>query len=460
MVWPDTPEHRRIDRLLAAVRRPGIMLHRPYPPAPGGTGSAQTGRSRLGGLPEMPAEMEWPTGLDDRNRPVKLHFLALIDCAALPRIDRDLPASGLLLFFARQDEECVWGQKPPASRDGRVIYVPAGAPTRTHAAPEDLPPIHDRTGPTQDTSDEHWVLEGERYPNTHPSWPLIALPIDTWPDCAALGQPPIGPSLRDNLRWRLRGLPLPPLLKAEYDMRVAMLRAAAVLAAIGPPAPAEQDASDVGRLLGSDRFPLPWLLLDRIARGTLIDCRSILRMSGAAKNLAAGAEPTAAEAKAWLDRSRGQPLDASVAPEIAQEFRAWLAALKAGRMAPYRLARTLDAAAAHCIAEIGGTPRAAALPLALYRALERQHRPFGQQTGFQSPNGPHRQGTTRIHQMLGWAPATQRADASGDVCLLQLTSDPGIGLMFGDVGEASFWIARRDLAARRFEAARAVLQGH
>jgi uncharacterized protein YwqG len=55
--------------------------------------------------------------------------------------------------------------------------------------------------------------------------------------------------------------------------------------------------------------------------------------------------------------------------------------------------------------------------------------------------------------MLGNARSTQTARPveRDDVLLLQLKSDDGVNFMFCDVGEAEFWIDKRDLAARRFD---------
>jgi uncharacterized protein YwqG len=64
--------------------------------------------------------------------------------------------------------------------------------------------------------------------------------------------------------------------------------------------------------------------------------------------------------------------------------------------------------------------------------------------------------------MLGYTPATQYAMPVGDdtLCLPRLASDLGVGMMFGDAGEAAFWIKPDDLARGRFENAWATLQGH
>ena len=67
-----------------------------------------------------------------------------------------------------------------------------------------------------------------------------------------------------------------------------------------------------------------------------------------------------------------------------------------------------------------------------------------------------------IHQMLGQVPSAQDAEPadSAPVLLLQLCWDNAIGMKFGDVGAASFWIKPEHLAERRFDHVRGEVVGH
>jgi uncharacterized protein YwqG len=118
-----------VNALMDRFAKPCIRLHRPFPPRP------QRGRSKLGGLPNLPDNVEWPHGHEHfgfkRGR-IPLHFMAQIDCAELPRIDAALPASGMLFFFANIDDAADW-MEHPADHYRRVVYVPhvaAGQPLR------------------------------------------------------------------------------------------------------------------------------------------------------------------------------------------------------------------------------------------------------------------------------------------------------------------------------------------
>ncbi|GGL74875.1 hypothetical protein GCM10010129_18310 [Streptomyces fumigatiscleroticus] len=85
---------------------------------------------QYGGLPSLPADVEW-SGYP--------HFIASVDCAALPpgAPDFPLPKDGHLLFFGTRGEPS-WGPESEDSQ-GLVVHVPAGTvteerrPDETHA---------------------------------------------------------------------------------------------------------------------------------------------------------------------------------------------------------------------------------------------------------------------------------------------------------------------------------------
>ncbi len=79
----------KIAGMLARHRRDAVLLHRPYPPF-----AAAATKSKFGGLPALPPAIEWPRMADG----TPLHFLAQIDCRALP-FRSALPERGMLFFF-------------------------------------------------------------------------------------------------------------------------------------------------------------------------------------------------------------------------------------------------------------------------------------------------------------------------------------------------------------------------
>jgi hypothetical protein len=87
---------------------------------------------RSGGLPRLPAGMAWPT--------VGAHplpFVASVDCAALPTVDRlPLPSDGSLLFFLEHEQDLGTGKY------AKVLYVPAGVDTAVAEPPDYADPFY------------------------------------------------------------------------------------------------------------------------------------------------------------------------------------------------------------------------------------------------------------------------------------------------------------------------------
>ncbi|MFI9308704.1 YwqG family protein [Streptomyces triculaminicus] len=134
---------------------------------------------RLGGLPELPEDEEWPVW--DGHGP--LSFIASVDCALLPSgaLDIALPADGTLAFFyfdgQLDDGRAMVHARDPGSWAGaRVLYVPAGVPVTERAAPEGLRPYRHvpLTTWVETTAPYPWhpvvYREFEPMPDDHPLW--------------------------------------------------------------------------------------------------------------------------------------------------------------------------------------------------------------------------------------------------------------------------------------------------
>jgi len=455
-MFEGTPQNSEIDAFLASLRTPAILLHRPYPPV-----GLPNVRSRLGGLPCLPDGVEWPLG----EEAVPLHFLAQIDCSELPKLDARLPESGMLFFFARDDEEQVWGYGDDPAADGRVIFVP-NVPTNQIArpAPADLPPIGDDHG---EYSLHHpWVLPGEDGPALHTAWPLVALPLDTWPDSSAVHHE----------------------FGEAYQRRVNILRTAALLATTEAPT-ASRDRPDwenefpyrlLARPLHSSQFPPVGIFIERTAR--LVWRRLIELTKGNTSSVATLID----EAQQWVTLGQ-KGLGSKIAPDRMETFANWVAILSVSSRddpdqsvtprdaysawsdsAPIRLrremGRLLTLAGVETIRLAASEPSVAdALPSRFFDLLENEFLEIFQHKSLDKARGVSRWNfEPRFHQKLGHAPSSQQAMPSDSkvVCLLQLATDNGAGLSFGDVGEATFWINEDDLIARRFDRAWVKLQGH
>ncbi len=130
-------------------------------------------RSRFGGLPLLPDNVDWPRR-SNHNTP--LHFLAMIDCSEMPSLagQPPLPPDGLLLFFVDIEEEMDVSyeddEDPPPYR---VIYVPEGATASERALPEDLPPFdHFADSTESDFSTDRQAASWPIVPEIVPAWDL------------------------------------------------------------------------------------------------------------------------------------------------------------------------------------------------------------------------------------------------------------------------------------------------
>jgi uncharacterized protein YwqG len=122
-----------VNELMDRFAKPCIHLHRPFPPPRG-----WRWRSKFGGLPNLPDDIEWPRSLERHGARghITLPFMAQIDCSELPPNDAGLPTSGMLFFFANIDGSL----GDPADSWRRVIYVPdVAADTPPRQPPSGLP---------------------------------------------------------------------------------------------------------------------------------------------------------------------------------------------------------------------------------------------------------------------------------------------------------------------------------
>jgi uncharacterized protein YwqG len=115
--------------LLAALARPGLRLRSD------GTDTDLLGGSRVGGLPDLPADTAWPAW-----RETPMSFLGQVDLGSLPDVgDRaDLPAYGLLTFFYDAGQQA-WGFDPAQTGAWAVLHTAADATLVRREAPAGLP---------------------------------------------------------------------------------------------------------------------------------------------------------------------------------------------------------------------------------------------------------------------------------------------------------------------------------
>ncbi|MFC6066340.1 YwqG family protein [Streptomyces ochraceiscleroticus] len=159
--------------------RPGLRLENATRARTGtGTGTAPV-VGRLGGLPELPENEEWPVWQGQGP----LSFVASLDCAVLPSaaLDIAMPADGTLAFFyfdGQLDDGCavVAPDDPDTWAGARVLYIPAGVPVTERAAPEGIRPYPEvaLTARLETTAPYPWhpvvYREFGPMPDDHPVW--------------------------------------------------------------------------------------------------------------------------------------------------------------------------------------------------------------------------------------------------------------------------------------------------
>lgn len=431
-------------------RRDAVMLHRPYPPH-----SGPRTNSKFGGLPRLPEQYEWPR---DGNG-VALHFLAQVDCSDIA-FETSLPKRGVLFFFARDDEEQIWNDENWVRDSVRVIYALdafAATPPREH--PEELKPIGGNyplrvwRGLLQE------VVDG---PATHVEWPIKPLRVDSWPD--ALFDEESEPSF--NWVARLTAMISKPKVinwqedqarREAYADTHELLRLDAFARATGealvdvPPINQERLS---GRAIfehaekGDEAFPFFWINI----RHAALHLICALEEMGGEHPLFDQAQLPAA--RKWLARAQMCPDDKIPGDDDREAFRAWLMQWHKLRSDiapdPIRYAEPVYAAMRANIRSWSGNPDMSRKILPhVYDAMRDC---FAANGGW----------GLKYSQMLGHAPSAQEPLHPDDptLCLLNLCSDSALGTMYGDVGNATFFISREDLAKRDFTRVEAEVAGH
>jgi uncharacterized protein YwqG len=107
------------------------LLVRTYPST---EDTIPVGASKIGGRPDLPADIQWT-----RWKGKPLAFIAQIQLAELPKAEflNILPSAGILYFFYSADQE-TWGFDPNDKGSSNVIYSKSSEIHRRNF-PEDLP---------------------------------------------------------------------------------------------------------------------------------------------------------------------------------------------------------------------------------------------------------------------------------------------------------------------------------
>ena len=130
--WRVLLEHEGLGRLVERLRervRPALRVTtRPA------SSELALGQSRIGGTPDLPADIAWP-----EHASLPMMFLAQLDLGEIRRSSPDslLPATGHLWFFYSLAQP--WGFDPKDAGASRVLYRPDGASLTRSEPPGGLP---------------------------------------------------------------------------------------------------------------------------------------------------------------------------------------------------------------------------------------------------------------------------------------------------------------------------------
>ncbi|HEX7820563.1 MAG TPA: DUF1963 domain-containing protein, partial [Sphingobium sp.] len=314
-----------------------------------------------------------------------------------------------------------------------------------------------------------FLREGEAGSNLHVEWPIELRAMNSWPDASALTEADLG--LPDSGHWlqRLSGLLVKnrqvmaqaedeDRLRDAYHEQLEIRRLAAFRAAsayiLSEGKPEGERSSGNTRLAqpilaqeGPCAWPDRWVTIGYFCRAMR---RELERLS--AKHRPKDADAHIATAESWIARADAVGPASPVTEADRNTFQDWTLSLQQDERNVVLNYSVGDCVILSCVATIRhfayDRDKAKLISPVVYEVL-----------------ASHFQGNSvwglKFSQMLGYAPSSQQARMTDDpaVCLLSLASDQGLGWMFGDVGEATFWISLADLEHATFDGVAALVEG-
>lgn len=438
---PDEAMGEGFEELIKQFSRNAVYAFRAYPPH-----RESHGRSKIGGCPDLPKGVAWPTApghLDQVKEGLPLHFLAQLDLSELAWRPKGFPETGRLLFFGRFDEMLDWAaSEADPDNDMRVIFDPdcSGVPT---TPPKNLPPL----GSGKYQFDLLFGLPGDEKSRTFPEWPLKFAEVETMPEGEDLPFPaPEGYniSLKEHLTAQLQGVLGVWSVKDTKACGFQMFEELTGGDGDESPALALRPFADTG-------FPFA-------PRGISLVCR-ILRNRHAEKLQETMFDTCFEDWQLQADAAGETALDANMANAFVEDMNDFLMKSADKRYGPY-LKADLERALYRLVTEAGSSPALAAkLPDWLYLAASDRHPVLLRDAdGLKMPQMPDARAALCYHQLFGHL-ASREASLpldGPDLLLFQLFSDLGAEFTIGDGGEFDFAIAGPDVSNRDFSKVKAI----
>lgn len=160
---------------ILAVRRPSLR----WVASPARTDDSPVGSAKVGGQPDLPADMPWP-----KRNGRALEHVASLDFDVAPRVDGVPPIAGRLVFFY-DEKNLPFGDEDEGEAGWAVVHVPSGtASARTKPPrgtktfkPSTLVPTVEQTLPTVQS---HAIAQlkltkalGKKYWDLRDAWPAL-----------------------------------------------------------------------------------------------------------------------------------------------------------------------------------------------------------------------------------------------------------------------------------------------
>jgi hypothetical protein len=416
----------------AATTRLAVVFQAQYPPTHGELGSTY-----FGGRPQLPDGLAWPT-VTTSGAAYALNFLGQVDLSDVARVlpDAPLPGKGVLYFFLDTSTITDGDLHERTFEKGqpwRVLFAPhTSPPAKSSAAPHNRIPCFGVTyddAPWEMKWTKHVQWRGRNYAFEFPRIAMRARPFESSPSGTS-------PEAKLQRLQRAFGPPVPHLIKPEYT------------------------ASRGRQLWRPDAgFPATQIYLEIIAGGLLKAILGPFRE----QRLQTLGQPYVDALKRLLAGIGETSLFAATSTEERSRINRILDDLvHADDGALYRLNEILREAyvwgtvlsLAHSSAAAQTVPQALVkIPQSLFAPLRT--------AGFYADKLDRID--TTLHQMLGYGTEVQGQAAErqeSHILLMQFDTDESMGWMFGDMGNAQFWITPDDLAARRFDRVTVTVEGH
>lgn len=393
------------------------------------------GTSWLGGRPRLGSK-PWPRNPHDND---PLHFVAQIDCAALAQMEvaPGLPTTGALAFFVESDLNSKIRNNVPPNVTANVLYVPDPA-TETDV-PQDTPPIYG----VDWSYSAPWAANADSAPRTFSRYPLDIVPTDvdfdapqadTWTAIAGRVSAPLknAPMHRDMLNWGMVAMMVNDFARCNESLVKHRQ---------------QQHSTDAAK---ADR--------DRAANdfATSVEAAFI----AAWKDKAASKDPTLPLSN---DDRAAWDLDLFTLTQAMRDFESRDDAFGASATHAKFVHKTLDPSKPHLRSYVDFDEPMRVMFAhmlagddATYNAVPEAIRTFMATPVHEKPT----QFRPRFSHMFGKPTHIQSAEDNfpNHILLLQLASSGPF--IWGDMGYIKYWITPKDLAAGRFENARASFEGH